>query len=1115
MDIIQFGGLRLDLGKRTLARPGEEIEIKDKEFELLRAILELALETNGAAIPKKEVISKVWPENPRIAPNVIATHLGNLRKRLSDSGQPLIWHKGAYVYVRGEVRRLRQPAADTFFSHTRILGLNHDKVPYVGPVPFPPDRPELFFGRDEEVSQLVDLLTVQKARVVLLFGPSGAGKTSLVNTALSGELRKLDYFVFPVARVGVLSQPAWTSDSTNGYVLSVLRSIQSHETATASNPAVTLEDHLKSGSASGKKGVVLILDQLEEILSPGPYSQKTGFFAELHATLARNSSLCVVLVFREEFLGPLRRLAGELARYWREFVLSELDRSMAAIAIKKPAEGVGVTFEQELVEMLVDELSRGKHVLHNGMIIDEKTNWVEPLHLQLICHALWRRLPEGLVSITFDNVEPILHEADSRLSQLPENSSAETLIANFISFVLQRFCDEAIEGTATRKRAEDEGKIPVELIDLGCLQFITERRTRTPPIGQGMEWTGDLPNWVIEELGRQHMLRAEEHGTERTWELSHDAWIQPVLRRGGRIDTSALRHLYLKIVKQIAERNVATAPRVDEATIHLGCLAFLAGQPDRLSPSLLDALAKEGLFRRMLTGQGVKFELSHPALGLAIAEVRLQGDLEARLTSLKGLSVFVNGALQQHEGSLANWFENHDSVLKTLNWDLAWPFLYESEAEFILRASFATGYELNRWLRQIKNSYPSVTATVLKEAATYARDDCVRRRAAENVAFLGSPESRDLLVALAVSDPEETVRRAAAVGLANPDHMDGWNSIASHGQSHFRRRALGALAWAWESRVRSGREDKFQTWLQGRPRRVRIEAYLERTSIRLRATFSRLAVLCLFASLACGFMTAVTRMVPGRWMGTLSQKAGDFGYHWFNGLIGGMVWGASIPAVLLIWWYVFARTQLWRSKSARLGAAFAAGLGGFLGGLVNTWIMVAALSKEWLHRAGWLPTLESHAVEAFTISRFGFGYIVFGIMFGIGVGCSFYSMLVKSRSIELANDRATPERFEDLPRLIWHSIRRCLVPSRSIAFSMAIATIVFATILHPRDLHVFAFSGDPVRWRIVGEGISVYLGGLGMISGLYFGLVLLKKGISIEGRDEFAIPSDEIDERVD
>jgi ABC-type lipoprotein export system ATPase subunit len=52
--------------------------------------------------------------------------------------------------------------------------------PFVGPRAF--RRGEPLYGRDNEMLDLVDLLIAE--RVVLVYSPSGAGKTSLIQAAL-------------------------------------------------------------------------------------------------------------------------------------------------------------------------------------------------------------------------------------------------------------------------------------------------------------------------------------------------------------------------------------------------------------------------------------------------------------------------------------------------------------------------------------------------------------------------------------------------------------------------------------------------------------------------------------------------------------------------------------------------------------------------------------------------------------------------------------------------------------------------------------------------------------------------------------------------------------------
>ena len=62
--------------------------------------------------------------------------------------------------------------------------------PYVGPRAF--QTGEKLYGRDREVRELLDLLIAE--RIVLLFSPSGAGKSSLIQAGLA-PLLPLQYIL--------------------------------------------------------------------------------------------------------------------------------------------------------------------------------------------------------------------------------------------------------------------------------------------------------------------------------------------------------------------------------------------------------------------------------------------------------------------------------------------------------------------------------------------------------------------------------------------------------------------------------------------------------------------------------------------------------------------------------------------------------------------------------------------------------------------------------------------------------------------------------------------------------------------------------------------------------
>ena len=76
--------------------------------------------------------------------------------------------------------------------------------PYVGPTSFPPEKP--LYGRDQARADLLDLLVAK--RIVLLYSPSGAGKTSLIQAALIPDLKEADFDVLPVIRLTNAPDPA-------------------------------------------------------------------------------------------------------------------------------------------------------------------------------------------------------------------------------------------------------------------------------------------------------------------------------------------------------------------------------------------------------------------------------------------------------------------------------------------------------------------------------------------------------------------------------------------------------------------------------------------------------------------------------------------------------------------------------------------------------------------------------------------------------------------------------------------------------------------------------------------------------------------------------------------
>ena len=126
--------------------------------------------------------------------------------------------------------------------------------PYVGPRTFSEAQRHLFFGRDREGRDL--LARVLSERLVLFYGQSGAGKSSLINTRLIPGLREVGYAVLPVGRVGG-ELPASMEEVDNVYLFNLMLSIAQAETNPGRFADLTLSRFLAGFELRGRPALHL------------------------------------------------------------------------------------------------------------------------------------------------------------------------------------------------------------------------------------------------------------------------------------------------------------------------------------------------------------------------------------------------------------------------------------------------------------------------------------------------------------------------------------------------------------------------------------------------------------------------------------------------------------------------------------------------------------------------------------------------------------------------------------------------------------------------------------------------------------------------------------------
>lgn len=95
--IVRLGSLVLDRMQRKATLAGERLELTPREFELLTYLVRAA----GRAVPKTELLQKVWESSFDPESNVVEVHIRNLREKLGE-------HAGLIETVRGIGYRVPQ-----------------------------------------------------------------------------------------------------------------------------------------------------------------------------------------------------------------------------------------------------------------------------------------------------------------------------------------------------------------------------------------------------------------------------------------------------------------------------------------------------------------------------------------------------------------------------------------------------------------------------------------------------------------------------------------------------------------------------------------------------------------------------------------------------------------------------------------------------------------------------------------------------------------------------------------------------------------------------------------------------------------------------------------------
>ncbi|NND08983.1 MAG: hypothetical protein HKN87_21635 [Saprospiraceae bacterium] len=164
---------------------------------------------------------------------------------------------------------------------------NQKKSPFQFLDAYTVEQKDAFFGRDTEIEALYDM--VFKTPLVLIYGLSGTGKTSLILCGLAGRFEGPDWYPFLIRR----------NDDIN------ISTSHALDIALQGKDMGDLVSNIAYITKRYSRPVYLIFDQFEELFIMGSDEEQATFMEAIQTLISADLSTKVLFVVREEYLGQL------------------------------------------------------------------------------------------------------------------------------------------------------------------------------------------------------------------------------------------------------------------------------------------------------------------------------------------------------------------------------------------------------------------------------------------------------------------------------------------------------------------------------------------------------------------------------------------------------------------------------------------------------------------------------------------------------------------------------------------------------------------------------------------------------------------------------------------
>lgn len=335
-----------------------------------------------------------------------------------------------------------------------------------------------FFGRDAEIFALYNLL--QKTRLVLVYGASGTGKTSLIHAGLPKVFKLTDWFRLSIRR----------RDNINKSLQSELAKHIDNNT-----PTTDLPKAINAVFESRWIPVYLVFDQFEEIFTLGDAEERRAFFTNLQTILNQNLPCKVILSMREEYIGHLYEYEPLVPTLFEQrFRVEPMKDETVRSVVSLMCDNYDITLENgtTTVKQILEQVKEGKQAVHLP-------------YLQIYLHYLYEKAEKMLGKPLF--TEGVIREVGK------------------LGNVLKTFINTKIEEAQQFFQAQKlnvPSDFAAKLLDEFATDEGTKRSRKADELAKALNTEGGIVKQALAYFdAKAKLLRADEDDVER-YEPVHD-----------------------------------------------------------------------------------------------------------------------------------------------------------------------------------------------------------------------------------------------------------------------------------------------------------------------------------------------------------------------------------------------------------------------------------------------------------------------------------------------------------------------------------------------------------------------------------------------------------------